>query len=158
MSLSPLDISKHEFSKTMRGYDPAEVRAFLERVAEELADLQKECATLTEQAHINAAQIKAFRELEQGMRDAMVSSQDSLRQSQEQIEKERQNVLREANLKAEEIKLRTEQDVRKIREEFRELQIHRDAYVKRLRFLLKSQTDLLELIEKESPDLPDDES
>lgn len=158
MSLSPLDISKHEFSKTMRGYDPAEVRAFLERVAEELAELQKECANLTEQAHITNTQIKAFRELEQGMRDAMVSSQDTLKASQEQIERERQNVLREADLKAEEIRLQAEKDVRKIREELRELKLHRDAYIKRLRFLMKSQHELLELIERETPDLPDDKS
>ena len=158
MSLSPLDISKHEFSKTMRGYDPAEVRAFLERVSEELSELQKESATLTEQAHINNAQIKVFRELEQGMRDALVTSQDSLKISQEQSEKERQNILREAELEAEEIKITAEKDVQNLRNELRELQLHRDAFVKRLRFLLKSQNELLELIEQESPDLPDDES
>jgi cell division initiation protein len=158
MSLSPLDVSKHEFSKTMRGYDPAEVRAFLERIAEELTELQRECATLSEQAHGNDARLKSFRDLEHGMREALSTSQDTLKSTREQIEKERQNILREANLEAEKIKLNAEKAVQDARADLRELKLHRDAYVKRLRFLLKSQTELLELIEKESPDLPDDEN
>ena len=35
---------------SVENYDPAEVRAFLERVAEELSELQKQTADLIEQA------------------------------------------------------------------------------------------------------------
>jgi cell division initiation protein len=158
MSLSPLDISKHEFSRTMRGYDQAEVRAFLERVAEELAELQRGNAALIEQRQSNEASLKAYSDLEQNLRDALVASQENSKNAREQIERERQNTLREASLKAEEMKFKAEKDVMAIHEELRALKLHRDAYVKRLRFLLKSQNELVELIEKESPELPDDQS
>jgi len=49
MSLSPRDISAHEFSRTMRGYDPDEVRAFLERVSDDVYELQKQLNALTRQ-------------------------------------------------------------------------------------------------------------
>jgi cell division initiation protein len=152
MSLSPLDIAKHEFSRVMRGYDPAEVRAFLERVAEELSDLEKESAAHSEQFHSAEKQLRGFRDLEQSMRDALVTSQDNLKSSRAESERERQNILREAHLQAEEIKLGAEKAVRALHDELRELKVHRDAYVKRLRFLLKSQADLIELLEQESPD------
>jgi cell division septum initiation protein DivIVA len=138
----------------MRGYDPAEVRAFLERVGEELSDLQKNVAQLQERIASADAKLAAFHELEKSLRDALVSAQENAKYSKEQAEIERQNVLREAGLEAETIKLSAEREVMSIREELRELKIHRDTYIKRLRFLLKSQHELMDLIENESPDLP----
>ena len=41
MNISPLDIRKQEFARTLRGYDTDEVRAFLESIADEMANLQK---------------------------------------------------------------------------------------------------------------------
>jgi cell division initiation protein len=45
MKVSPISIKKQEFSKSLRGYDPEEVQAFLEKLADEFDDLQKENET-----------------------------------------------------------------------------------------------------------------
>ncbi|MFQ5630060.1 MAG: DivIVA domain-containing protein, partial [bacterium] len=42
MKLTPLDIKKQEFKKNLRGYDPIEVDAFLEMVANEFESLLRE--------------------------------------------------------------------------------------------------------------------
>jgi DivIVA domain-containing protein len=42
LRLTPLDIKKQEFKRSMRGYDPEEVNAFLEMVAEEFEALHRE--------------------------------------------------------------------------------------------------------------------
>jgi uncharacterized protein YnzC (UPF0291/DUF896 family) len=65
-------------------------------------------------------------------------------------------MLREAQLDVEQMKFDAQRQVAGLYEELRSLKLHRDAYVKRLRFLLKAQTELIDLIEEESPDLPDD--
>jgi cell division initiation protein len=39
MKLTPLDIRKQEFRKTLRGFDPIEVQTFLEMVGEEYEQL-----------------------------------------------------------------------------------------------------------------------
>ena len=63
MSLSPVDIARHEFSKSLRGYDVGEVRGFLEGVASELAELQVKLTQAEEaaaaRAVADAAQINA---------------------------------------------------------------------------------------------------
>ena len=156
MSLSPLDVARHEFTRVMRGYDPAEVRAFLERTADELSELQSQSATASEQLRATEAKLLAYLDLEKSLRDSMVHAQDNARVSREQIALEREQALREAQLTADELRLKAQRDVVAIQEELRSLKVHRDAYIKRLRFLLKSHMDLLDLLEDESPDkIPD---
>jgi cell division initiation protein len=154
MNLSPLDISKYEFTKVMRGFDPAEVRAFLERVADEVSDLQRQVATMSEQQRDFEARLTTYQGLEQSLRDSVVASQENLKTSKELVEAERQNMLREAKISAEEIRIAAEREIIGLQEELRTLRMHRDAYVKRLRFLLRSQTEILEIIESDDPEEP----
>ena len=156
MSLSPLDISKHEFSRALRGYDPAEVQAFLERLADDVSTLQSQLASLTEQNRAFAAKLGAYQDMEKNLRDTLVATQESQKVAREQIETEKQQLLREAKLDAEQMKLDVQRQIGGLYEELRSLKLHRDAYVKRLRFLLRAQTELIDLIEQESPDIPDE--
>ena len=156
MSLSPLDITKHEFSRAFRGYDPAEVQAFLERVSDEVSALQSQMGTLSEQNRAYAAKLGAYQEMERNLRDTLVATQESGKLARAQLDTEKQQMLREAQLDVEQMKLDAQRQVAGLYEELRALKLHRDSYVKRLRFLLKAQTELIDLIEEESPDLPDD--
>jgi cell division initiation protein len=156
MSLSPLDISKHEFSRSLRGFDPSEVQAFLERVADEVSALQSQIATFAEQNRAFAAKLGAYQDMEKNLRDSLVATQENQKMAREQLETEKQQLLREARLDTERMKLDVERQISGLYEELRSLKLHRDAYVKRLRFLLRAQTELIDIIEQESPDLPDD--
>ena len=156
MSLSPLDITKHEFSRVFRGYDPAEVQAFLERVSDEVSALQSQIGTFTEQNRAYAAKLGAYQDMERNLRDTLVATQESGKLARAQLDTEKQQMLREAQLDVEQMKLDAQRQVAGLYEELRALKLHRDSYVKRLRFLLKAQTELIDLIEEESPDLPDD--
>jgi cell division initiation protein len=158
MSLSPLDISRHEFSRSMRGFDPNEVHAFLERLADEIADLQAQVNSLAEQNRAYASKLGAYQEMEKNLRDTLVASQDNAKVTREQVEVERQQILREAELDADQIKLQAQREIMSLHEDLRGLKLHHDSYVKRLRFLLKAQTELLDLLEQESPELPHERS
>jgi cell division initiation protein len=158
MSFTPLDISKHEFDRSFRGFDPNDVQSFLERVADEYAALMAQVSSLAEQNRVLAAKLTAYQDMEQSLRDSIVATEKSLRSSREQMEFERQQVMREAHLDADRMKLSTQNEIVHMQEELRALKIHHDAYVKRLRFLLKAQTELLDLLEEQSPQVPHDQS
>jgi len=158
MTLSPLDVSKYEFSRALRGYDPSEVRAFLERVADELSSLQTQLNTLTEQNRVFAAKLSAYQEMEQNLRDSLVATQEAARSNREQAEREREQILRETQVEADRMRLDVQREISALREELRALKVHRDAYVKRLRFLLRAHSELIDLIEQESPDITDEHS
>jgi cell division initiation protein len=154
MNLSPLDIAKHEFSKAMRGYDPAEVRAFLERLADDVSALQTQIASLVEQTRTYEAKINTYQNLEQSLRDSVVASQENIKSTRELVEAERQNMLREAKVSAEEMRISAEREILGLQEEVRSLRMHRDAYIKRFKFLLRSQGEILSLIESDDPEEP----
>jgi cell division initiation protein len=156
MSLTPLDVSKHDFDRSFRGYDPNEVQAFLERVADEVAALQTQASSLAEQNRVLAAKLSAYQEMEQSLRDSIIATEKSLTASREQMDFERQQILKEARLDADQMKLSTQNEITHMQGELRALRIHHDAYVKRLRFLLKAQTELLDLLEEQAPQIPDD--
>src|SRR2546428_13552022 len=42
MKISPMDLQRQTFAQRLRGFDPAEVRTYLNIVAEEVAALQRE--------------------------------------------------------------------------------------------------------------------
>jgi cell division initiation protein len=45
LRISPLDVRSQEFKKGLRGYDPEEVKAFLDAIADTMEDLLKEKET-----------------------------------------------------------------------------------------------------------------
>jgi DivIVA domain-containing protein len=144
MALSPRDIAIREFAKVKRGYETEEVRAFLERVSDEVFALQKKFEELTKQNAANEAKLIA---LEKDPRGAAGSSSQS--------EQEREQIIRQAHVEASQVKQTVEREVQALRDELRGLKLHRDGYVKRFRLLLKSQVELLDLLENDSPETAD---
>ncbi len=69
--LTPIDIRKQEFRRSLRGYEPAEVDAFRSRVAEELERLLRERAVLEERLASLTVQVRTFHERERAMNDAL---------------------------------------------------------------------------------------
>lgn len=156
MSLSPVDIARHEFSRSLRGYDMDEVRGFLEAIASQLAQMQVQLTQAEEALRGAEQQLKAFRDMERNLRDAVVTAQQGMSDSRVQVEKERETLLREARLQADEILLDGQRELNKLREQIREMKVQKDAYVTRLRYLHNSHGWVLDLMENDPPEDKDE--
>src|SRR5437762_4215829 len=73
-TLTPLDIRKQEFRKTLRGYDTAGVEDFQVRVADALERAIRERQVLEERLSSLTEQLSVFRESEKAMTEAMVAA------------------------------------------------------------------------------------
>jgi DivIVA domain-containing protein len=106
------DVRAQEFSRVLRGYDPAQVEEFKQRLSEEIDRLIRDRGQLDERMRGLSEQLKSFRDRERAMNDALVSAQQLRTDSQAQGERERDIVLREARTKADAMLLeaRTEAD------------------------------------------------
>ena len=71
-NLTPLDIRTQRFRRTVRGYDPAAIEDFRERIAAEVERLLREKAVSEEQVRNFREQLKTFREREKAMSEALV--------------------------------------------------------------------------------------
>ena len=147
MRLSPLEIRKQEFKKSMRGYDVVEVDTFLEKLAEDYENLIQENNTLSKKVVSVEAELKHFKEVEKTLKETLYNMQQTSQLSKQTSEKEAKLVKKEAELSAVQMIDKARQEVMSMREEVNTLRQQKESFIARLRHLLTSQIELLEVLE-----------
>jgi cell division initiation protein len=157
MKIGPVDIRNHAFSrKKMRGYDEAEVVAFLELVADRLEEVLVEAEDLRGVIHRLETELGNYRDLDRTLRDSLLSAERLSDGRLDQAEREARIILKNAEVEGEKkiAAARAEADV--IRSSLDDLRAQRLTYVERFRALLRSQMKILEAsIQSYAPDLAD---
>ncbi len=149
MKLTPLDIKKQEFRKTLRGFDPMEVETFLEMVADEYEEILKERNDLKEEVNKLKTQLQDYQQVEHTLKETLMNAQESIKRARANSEKEGQMIIREAELKAEEIVGKAFKELEKMKNELLLVKAQKDSFANKLRHLIQSQLELLEIIEKD---------
>ena len=98
--LTPHDIRGHEFPRAFRGYDPALVESFKQRVSEEFERVLRERAQLEERARGFQEQLRAFRDRERAMNEALLAAQQLRLDAEQQARKDADLIVREAKVEA----------------------------------------------------------
>ena len=101
--LSAHDIRHQEFHRSLRGYDPAQVDDFKERLAQELDRLWRERGQLNDRLQSMMEQLKGFRDRERAMNEALIAAQQLRADVQTQADKEADLILDRARAQAEQI-------------------------------------------------------
>ena len=109
--LTSHDVRAQEFQRAIRGYDTTQVDEFKQRMAEEIDRLVRERVQLDERVKGMSEQLRAYRDRERAMNDALVSAQQLRSEAQTQADREREVVLREAQLQADGMLLATRTEV-----------------------------------------------
>ncbi len=99
-TLTPLDIRKQEFRKSLRGYETLAVEDFRIRVADALERANRERQVLEERVSALTEQLRVFREREHAMNDALVAAQQLRLETRDSAEREGQVIVREAQAEA----------------------------------------------------------
>ena len=87
VSVTPIDMRQARFGSAMRGFDKAEVTAFLEEAASDYEHSLRENDRLRQQIVALEASLAQYRELEGGLKSTLVSAQkvaDDMRQNAQQ--------------------------------------------------------------------------
>ncbi|MDE3128347.1 MAG: DivIVA domain-containing protein [Gemmatimonadota bacterium] len=137
--LTPLDVRRYDFGRALRGYDPERVDQFREQVAEELERLTRLNQELEAKAKGFHEQLRAFRERDKALNDALVSAQQLRSEIAEQAEREGQLVIREARAEADRQLESARAELRKVEQDIAALQRSRRAYVAQVRALVERQ-------------------
>ncbi len=152
MEITPNDLKARQFARVMRGFDPAEVTAFLEQVADEYAALIKERNELERQSQELEKELVSYRELDRNIRDSLVNAHDSAGTIRDDANREAELIIREANLKAEEIITSSRGQLEGLKNDMVMLRLEREAYLKKFRHLIDSQLELLKVLAQEQND------
>ncbi len=149
--LTPLDVRRTEFPAALRGYDRARVDEFRDRVANELERLTRLNHELENKAKGFHEQLRAFRERDKALNDALVSAQQLRQETREQAEREAQLSLREAKAEGDRLIDAAKSEVRRLASEIEGLERSRRAYLAQLRALVARQLAEIDAIPAESP-------
>jgi len=156
--LTPHDIRGQEFQRALRGYDPAQVESFKQRVAEEFDRVLRDRVQLDERLKGMLEQLRSFRERERAMNEALVAAQQLRADIQAQTGREAEVVLREARAEAGRLLERAQQEERAIEERTDSAVRQLAAYLANFRALLdKHQSELASLeayLEAQQPSDP----
>jgi DivIVA domain-containing protein len=103
--LSAHDVRHQEFHRGLRGYDPTQVDDFKERIAQELDRLWRDRTTQSDRLQHMVEQLKAFRDRERAMNDALIAAQQLRAEVQAQADKEGELIIQRARAQADQILL-----------------------------------------------------
>lgn len=151
--LTALDARRYDFGNALRGYDRSRVDQFRDQVAEELERLARSNQELDQKARNFHEQLKAFRERDKALNEALVSAQQLRGEIREQAEREAQLIVREAQQEADRQLQSVRDEVARAQQELQGLWRSRRSYVAQLRNQLERQ--LAELNSTEQEALPD---
>ena len=149
--LTPLDVRRYEFGTSLRGYDKLRVDQFREQLANELERLTRQNLDLETKARNFHEQLRAFRERDKALNDALVSAQQLRGDIREQADREGQLILREARAEAERIIEAARTEARRLEEEVASLERMRRNHLAQLRALAERQLTEIVAAEQTTP-------
>jgi DivIVA domain-containing protein len=149
--LTPLDVRRYDFGRTLRGYDPERVEQFRVQVAEELERLNRQTQELEAKAKGFHEQLRAFRERDKALNDALVSAQQLRGEIREQSEREAQLIIREARGEAERFLEGSRNEIRHLHAHIAELERTRRAFLAQLRVMVERQLGDITAAEQAPP-------
>lgn len=146
-----VDARRYEFGSALRGYDKARVDQFRDQVADELERLARLNQELEAKARGFHEQLRAFRERDKALNDALVSAQQLRGEMKAQASQEADLIIREAHLEAERILEGGKAQVAALRAEIERLDRARRGYLAQLRILAERHLAEANAAEKAPP-------
>ena len=143
MKLTPLDIRKQEFSRKLRGYDPEEVRSFLQMVATQWEEVRDESQGLESKLGELRAKLEHYEKVEEALEEALRITRESSEKTLKNADEKAKATIEKAEFEARGIEEQAQQAVNEIRRQASRLNDYRLELMARLRALLTSETELL---------------
>ncbi|MFP4416924.1 MAG: DivIVA domain-containing protein [Fibrobacterota bacterium] len=146
MRITPLDIKKQPFKKTMMGFDPDQVNSFLEMVANEFESLNRSHDELAGQVNQYRLRLEHYEKIEKTLNETLLTAQRATDEARLNAQKEAELILKDAQIRADRYEDQSRQRVNNMQSELVSLKAQRESFITRFRSLLKDQLSLLEVI------------
>lgn len=148
--LSPIEIQSNEFRRVFRGFDPEEVRLFLQAVAESHQALILEKTQLAQSSEHLQAALDEFRRRENVLKDALYTAQRTADEVKTQAMREAQSIVQEAQVRGEAYVQQAQLRAHQMERGILDLRLERENALSALRELLRRTQNLLEVLENPS--------
>lgn len=149
MRITPLDIRKQPFRRTLRGFDPDEVNTFLEMVANEFEATIRQSNELATKQKAAEERIEHYAKIERTLNETLLTAQKATDEARVNAQKEAELIIKDAQIRADRYEEETRSRVHKLESELVALKNQRDSFLARLKSMLKTQLELVDTISED---------
>jgi cell division initiation protein len=148
MKISPMDLQRQTFAQRLRGFDPAEVRTYLNIVAEEVAALQRERDALEQEVQSLRALVDEHRQRETILKNTLLTAQRLSEEIKEAARKQSESVVKQAEMQADRLVELAQSRAQEVERGILDLRAHRSSLRTDVRALITRLTHILDLQEE----------
>jgi cell division initiation protein len=148
MKISPMDLQRQTFAQKLRGFDPAEVRTYLNIVAEEVAALQRERDGLAQEVQSLRALVDEHRQRETILKNTLLTAQRLSEEIKDAARKQSESVVKEAEIQADRLIELAQSRAQDVERGILDLRAHRSSLRTDVRALITRLTHILDLQEE----------
>jgi cell division initiation protein len=145
-----MDIKQKKFRKRMLGFDPEQVEAFFQVVAEEMRRLKGENEVLRRNLQTQELEIREHKEREATIRNVLINAQKNAEQTKANADREAKLIISQAEVQAEKMLQEANERLIKMDQEIAELKRHRVHFGAKMRNLLDAFRQILDEDSKET--------
>lgn len=153
MKLTALEIKQQTFDKSIRGYDPAEVQAFLNLIASEWEHLISKNNELNEQINKMDEKLKHYERVEEALHETLQAAKDSADQKLTGAKRESHNIIEKAEMEANSIIREASQQRQQIRQSILRLIDRRKEIIGGIRSYLEIAHESIQQFSKDEANL-----
>lgn len=144
MKLTPLDLRKQQFKKKFGGgYDPEEVRGFIEKLATDWEDVLESQRQAESRVREMEAKLKHYEKVELALQEALDQARETTRRAEDAAERRSKLIIEEAELRAQRMLQDAEQERYNVRQDLVKLNSRQAEIAARLRAFLMSEMEVL---------------
>lgn len=161
MKLTALEIKQQEFEKAFRGYDKAEVQAFLNLMSNEWEHLVSKNRELENRIGELEEKLKHYERVEEALHETLQTAKESAEQKLTGARKDARNKIEKAEMEAESIIREATQQRQQVRQSIIRLLDRRKEIIGGIRSYLEMAQESLDQFSKDEAalfDLPADEN
>ncbi len=148
--ITPLDVQKQQFKKSLNGYNRDEVDDYMSMVADALEKHINENIMLKEKLDRKDEEIKHYKNIERTMSDTLVVAKQTAEELTTSAKQSAQNTINQAEIDAQTIINKAEETVAETMRRHHEMEKDLEAFRMRLEAMLRAQ---LEIVANYSNDL-----
>jgi cell division initiation protein len=160
MKLTPLEIKQQTFERSLRGYDVAEVKAYLSLISSEWEHMQNRNRDLEDKIDALEERVKHYERVEEALHETLQTAKESAEQKLEGARAEARNSIEKAELQADAIIREAHQRRREIRQSILRLIDKKEEMSRSLQSYIDMMQDSVKQLikdDKEVFNLPNEE-
>jgi cell division initiation protein len=152
MAITPLDIRKQVFRKTMRGFDADQVNSFLEHMATEFQTLKQRADDTATQLKSCEQRLDVYVKIEKTLNETLLTAQRATDEARVNAQKEAELILKDAHVRAARYEDEARRRVEALEGDIIALRSQRDSFLARFKAMLRTQLELLGSISEDLAD------